>query len=322
MKLYLAPMADLTHAPFRELVRRYCPETICMTEMINIRYIKSTNPEDDPYLTPYNGEDSLIAQVIGKEEEDFRTVIPKIEKLSHISGINLNLGCTKGRFQKYGWGAALLTYPEKIENILKVIKGSTKLPVSVKMRVPQNTDNFIRLLNIFDSLSINFVAVHPRHPEDGFRKKARWELIGLAVRESSIPIVGNGDIFSPEDAERMIESTGASGVMVGRAALIRPWIFRDIKDHIDGRHIQDPPEPTEPVILMAEGIKRYLPENWWSKRMDSFLYWYLQNFSHALFYLRKTRKAKDIDHKTEIACKLIEKEHFRSYPVSPFLSLC
>ena len=321
MKLALAPMVDLTHPAFRQLVAEFGGCDLFFTEMVNVRVLKSIPPEKDPYLTPANSDRPLIVQLVGKEPEDFGKAVDKLEKLQWFSGYNLNFGCTKGKIQRYGWGASLLKEPYLIREIIRTVKASTSKPVSVKIRSPHGHDisKLMRLAEVFEEENVDFIVFHPRAPEDGFRRPARWEELSFLKRRVTLKVIGNGDVFSPQKAVEMVEKTGVDGVMIGRAALIRPWIFRDIKYHIKNGCIPPAPSLEEPVKKMGTFIQKFLPENWWIKRLDNFLYWYLQNTENALFYVKVIRKVFSFEEKLEKSIEFLSRETARNYPVTPFL---
>ena len=321
MLLMLAPMVNITHAAFRELVHRYCSEVVLVSEMVNVRYLRGTSPDKDPYLLPYSGERDLWIQLVGRDVEDFEIAVDSMKLLNYTKGYNLNLGCVKGRFQRFKWGAHLLDDPDQIEQILSVLDLSGK-PLSVKMRYVEDRGLLERLLAIFERYGLDFVVVHARTVDEGFRERAKWARIRDVVSRTDLRVVGNGDVFSPGDAVRMLEETGACGVMVGRAAAIRPWIFRDIMSAFKGVPFEDPPDPVEPVLFMAEAVRRYLPGEWWEKRFMEFMRWYLQNFDFALYYLRQLNRADGFEAKVDVACKLLSGERMRPYPVRPFLFNC
>ncbi len=322
MKLALAPMVNLTHAAFRELVACFGGCDLFFTEMVNVRMLKATSPEKDPYLIPAKGDRPLIVQLVGRNPADFEYALEKLDKLDYISGYNLNLGCIKGRFQKYGWGASLLKEPSLVEEILAVLKASTR-SLSVKMRIPHgcDEDRLFKFMDIFEKYKLDFVVVHARTPEDGFKRPARWQFLKKIKGNTTLNIWGNGDVFSPYDALKMVDETGVDGVVIGRAALIRPWIFRDTKTYVDEEKIPDNPDLVETIRLFSEYIKRYLPQKWWSKRFDSFLYWFLQNFDNALFYFKKIRGGDSVNEKVNKLISLLSCEKPRNYPIKPFLLL-
>ncbi len=319
----LAPMADLTHPAFRELVASFGGCDFFFTEMININYLKSTNPLKDPYVVPAESDRPLIAQLVGRRPSDFEMAVERLEATGFFSGYNLNLGCTKGKFQRYGWGASLLEEPSLVGEILKAMRRATDKPLSVKMRMPRgrSKDKLLRLLELFENIGIDFVVLHPRTPEEGFSRPARWEEIAFAVEASSLKIVANGDVFSPSDAAKVIDSTGAWGVMVGRAALIRPWILRDIRSYLERARINDPPDAAWVLDKLAGYIRRFLPERWHIKRFKLFLRWFVQNYTNALWILRRL-KGSTLEELVDASKRTLEGLKVRDYPVNPFLFVC
>ncbi|NPA15723.1 MAG: tRNA-dihydrouridine synthase family protein [Deferribacteres bacterium] len=323
VKLALAPMVNLTHAAFRELVAHFGGCRLFFTEMVNVRHLKSLPPSKDPYLFPAERDRPLVVQLVGREPSDFEFAVRRLEELGYTAGYNLNLGCTKGRFQRYGWGASLLEEPSLVDEILSAMSSSTEREISVKMRVPKGfpRGTFPELVEVFERWRVSFLVVHARSPEDGFKRPARWQLLKRIKEQTSLEVWGNGDVFSPEDTLRMVEETGVDGVVIGRAALIRPWIFRDVEACLGGKNPLPFEEAAgEAVELFPQYLMRFLPERWWSKRLDAFLYWFLQNFSGALFYFRKLLKCGDFNSKVLQVKELVEKaKDVRSYPVAPFL---
>lgn len=317
MLLALAPMVDLTHAAFRELVASYGGCNLFFTEMVNVRYLKQTPPQRDPYLKCAISDRPLWVQLVGKEVEDFKIAVKKLNALEYIEGYNLNLGCVKGKIQRFGWGASLLQYPEQVKAIIGAIKEHTEKPVSVKMRIPRGEELFFYLLEIFEEAEVAFIVIHPRTPDQGFTGKADWSWIKKAKAHCRLPIIGNGDLFSPQEADRRLKETGCDGLMFGRAALIRPWILRDTHRYLREGSMPPPPPPAQAVLKMAELIKIYLPQQWWEKRMDNFLRWFLQNFSVGLYIFKKIRKLS-FEEKVKQSVEEIKELPLRQYPVSPF----
>ncbi|WP_158508698.1 tRNA dihydrouridine synthase [Thermosulfidibacter takaii] len=312
-------MVDLTHAAFRELVAFYGSCDLFITEMVNVRYLKSIPPEKDPYLLIGEKDKPLWIQLVGKDLEDFREAIKKLNSLARFEGYNINFGCVKGKIQRFGWGARLLSDMSQIEKILDAVCETSKKPVSVKIRVPEKKADFHKILELLNSYPLAFVAIHARTPFDGFVKRAKWEWIKKAVELSKAPVIGNGDIFSPEDAAKRAESTGCKGVMIGRAALIRPWIFRDVKSYVTAKTLTTPPSPEEPIELMGQFIKKYLPHNWWEKRLNGFLKWYLQNFTYGAFLLKKSLKLP-YEEKIKFLVNEVRELPLRKYPLTPYLN--
>ena len=318
--LCLAPMVNLTHPAFRELVAFLGGCDLYFTEMVNVRILKSFSLEKDPYLRPGFRDRPLWVQLVGRDPRDFRDVALKLKNLDYIEGLNLNLGCLKGSFQRFKWGAHLLKEPQLVSEILKALSYSEK-PLSVKMRIPSpKIDPLLYgLFDVFEKNRISFVIIHARTPEDGFKRPARWSLLKDIAEFASFNIIANGDIFSPKDALTVLSFKGINRVMIGRAALIRPWIFRDIQSFIKTKIIPFPPELPKLVNLMAQFLKELLPKSWWCARFDAFLFWFFQNFDNALFYIKKAKKLRLFEDKVKFALEVVSKEKLRPYPIKPFL---
>ncbi len=321
MKLALAPMVDITHPAFRELVAQLGGCDLFFTEMISIKALKSIPPERDPYLVPGDNDRPLVAQLAGSGSLEFGMAVERIEGLSWISGYNINLGCSKAHIVRCGWGSALVDQPHAVREIVRTIRGMTERPISVKLRSPSGHDmkRLMDLFEVFEKEGVDFVILHPRSPEDGFKRPARWEELKEVKKRFSVKVLGSGDVFSPQDALRMLEETGVDGVVFARGAAIRPWIIRDTRKFLESGVITEPPSLTELVYQFSEFLKRYLPEKWWERRFDTFLRWFLQNFDHALYFLKEIKKIKGFEEKVERTVELIGGERPRSYPVVPFL---
>ncbi len=314
-------MAGLTHAAFRELVASYGGCDLFFTEMLNSRALVYQNPQNDPYLSRGQRDHPLVAQLVGREPEVLAQAVERLEALGDFAGYDLNFGCSRGSIQRYGWGVALMQEPELAATLVRVVKASTPRPVTVKLRSGRQHDPkaLLKLAQILVEAGAKALTLHPRAAREGFKRRARWEEIAFLVRKLPVPVIGNGDVFSPEDAQKMLTDTGCAGVMIGRAALLRPWIFRDIKAYLSQGTYPDPPSAWEPIERLAPLIERYLPENLREKRFELYLFWYLQNFSYGLHYFSQVKRAKGLEEKLILLRRLLKGEKIRPYPARPYL---
>ncbi len=320
-KLLLAPMAGLTHAAFRELVTSYGGCSLYFTEMLNVRALVFQNPEKDPYLIKGTKDRPLFAQLVGKDPELFAKAVKKLDEVFSFDGYDVNFGCARGVIQRYGWGASLLREPRLCVEILLAVKENTAKPISAKIRSPEHRkEELLNLVEEFFKAGISFLTFHPRAPQDGFRRPARWEEISwLKKAFPNFPIIGNGDVFSPQDAQKMLLQCGCEGVMIGRAALLRPWIFRDTLLYLKGEKIPPPPPSLEAPEKLAKLIAYLLPEEIQEKRFELWLFWYLQNFPYGLHYFGKIKKQKGLAAKLALLQELLAKEKIGPYPARPYL---
>ncbi len=314
-------MAGLTHAALRELVASYGGCGLFFTEMLNVRAIVFQNPEKDPYLIRGENDRPLLAQLVGREPDLFARALRRLEALFDFDGYDINLGCTRGAIQRYGWGAALLKEPRLCAEIVTAVKENTTRPVSVKLRSPDhNKESLLRLVEKLMAAGISFLTLHPRSPQDGFRRPARWEEIKwLKEAFPELTVIGNGDVFSPQEAKRMLSENGCDGVMIGRAALLRPWIFRDITLYLQGETLPPAPPGLEAPERFLRLLEKFLPPELQEKRFELWLFWFLQNFPYGLHYFGRLKKQKGLAAKLALLKTLLAGEKIGPYPARPYL---
>ncbi len=317
----LAPMAGLTHAAFRELVAAYGGCTLFFTEMLNVRAIVFQNPAKDPYLITGQRDRPLRAQLVGREPELFARAVKRLEESLAFEGYDVNFGCARGAIQRYGWGVALMKEPGLAAEIIAAVRENTAKPVSAKLRsgFRHEPDQLLRFVDALIKAGVDQITLHPRAADEGFKRPPRWEEIKLLKEAFSLPVIGNGDVFGPEDALRLLESTGCDGVMIGRAALLRPWIFRDVAAFLEQGSYPASPSPLEAPEKMAGLVTTYLPPALQEKRFELWLFWYLQNFSFGLHYFGRVKKERGLAAKLALLRKLLAFEKIGPYPARPYL---
>ncbi len=287
--LVLAPMSELSCAPVRQLIAQIGGCGLFYTEMLNSRIISSCSLKDDPFLI-VGTESPLVAQLVGNDPKRFMISIKRLESMGHFSAFDINMGCSRNSIMRHGWGLALFEDIDNALRVLEAVRKSTDLPVIVKIRsgVTHDVDKMIKKAKAFANLGCDAIVLHPRAKEDGFKRPARWEEIALLKQELDIPVIGNGDIGCSEDIERMFLKTKCDAVMIGRAAIVRPWIFRQAidKDFL--------PDPLKILDMAAENFEQLLPEELASKRFYMFLSWYLRNWPFFTYILRCLDKSLSV----------------------------
>ncbi len=239
--ILLGPMAGVTDSPFRKLCREYgCG--LMFTEMVSAKglYYKD---EKTKRLMAFTPEESPIGlQIFGSEPDIFEAVVPGLDNLG-FSVIDLNLGCPAPKIVKNGDGSALMKDPRLAEAIIRAVIRSTSLPVMVKIRKgwDEASVNAVEIAKIAEASGAAAVTVHGRTRDQFYMGKADWGIIREVKEAVKIPVIGNGDIFTPEDAERLFRETGCDGIMVARGAQGRPWLFSQINAYLSGSPV--PPEP-------------------------------------------------------------------------------
>lgn len=289
-KVSLAPLAGITDWPFRLLCAQLgADETV--TEMISAQgYL--TAPKDsyayrDIMLT-HEGEAPIIAQVFGHRPEYFYEAIRRITDIGDYCGIDINMGCPAPKVTGSGSGSALMKNPELARQIIKTAQGATYLPLSVKMRLgwDENSINVLDFAKMAEGEGAQTITVHGRTRMQQYAGKADWDWIAKVKQSVKIPVIGNGDIFSAEDALAMLQQTGCDGVAVARGALGNPWLFAQIKQSMLGRETSRP--SPEDVLKLALHHARLMAQ--WKGEVRAVV----EMRKHFAWYLKGMRGAAPV----------------------------
>ena len=251
--LILAPLAGITDLAFRLMAREFgCG--LVVTEMVSAMGLVHGGRRTQGLLESDPDEKPLCVQLFGCDAE----VMAKAAAMCQRQGadvIDINMGCPVRKVVKSGAGLALMRDPALAGRIVAAVRRSIRIPLTVKMRSgwSKSEPAAVRIARIAESEGADAVTVHPRYKEPGFSESADWEVIGQVRQTVPIPVIGNGDVASGEDAAAMLERTGCHGVMLGRGALGRPWIFRQITGYLNTG--ETPPDP--PPVRRMEIIRRH-----------------------------------------------------------------
>ena len=240
--LILAPMAGNTQLPFRRLVKEAgC--ALVVTEMVSANGLVHGSKKTEELLASHPDERPVSAQIFGTDPDIMRDAALMVQDTG-ADLIDMNLGCSVRKIVRQGAGVALMRDPERLERILKAVRGAVSIPATVKMRTgwEPSGDQAIRVGRMAEDCGFDAVAIHPRTATQGFGGEADWSLITRLKDSVSIPVIGNGDIREPNDVLRMQSETGCDSVMIGRASIGNPWIFSQTLSLIGGQ------SPTEPDL--------------------------------------------------------------------------
>ena len=240
--LVLAPMAGVTDLPFRSL----CREMSCgllYTEMVSAKAILYRNKNTEPLLQMNHQQHPIAVQLFGSDADIMGDIAAKISEERDFDIIDVNMGCPVPKIVNNHEGSALMKDMPLVEKILKNIVSKVKKPVTIKIRKGFDAQhvNAVEMAKLAEQCGVSAVAVHGRTREQYYSGHADYQIIADVKKNVSIPVIGNGDITSYEDALSMMEETGCDFVMIGRAALGNPWIFRELKAACLGEEI--PPRP-------------------------------------------------------------------------------
>jgi len=255
--LFLAPMAGETGSVLRILCKRMGAGLVC-TELTSSHGLYYKNRRSFEYLRWTDEEHPLAAQLFGAEPE----IMAEAARMCIDAGadlIDINMGCWVPKVAKTGAGASLLKDLKRAAAVMSACVNAGSVPVTIKTRVGWDgcIGSAVEMARVAQDVGVKAVAIHGRTAKQGFTGVADWRPIGEAKAAVSIPIIGNGDVRTPQDAERLFRETGCDGVMIGRAALGNPWIFRETAAYLlDGRTI--PPPTARERLEMAREHARLL----------------------------------------------------------------
>lgn len=326
----IAPMVGLSHAAFRDTVRYFTPEGVeplLFTEMLSTRRLPFEKIERVDELKVCEGERMFVPQILGNEESFIEKSIHKLMPLNPW-GFDINMGCPARQHLRHNWGVKLLGDRDYAAKVVEMTKRHSKVPVSVKMRCgtevadPEFLDQFTRAL---ENAGADWITIHARLQSQKHKGEANYDLVADLRTKRKIPVVVNGDVQTAEDALRIYHSGGADGIMIGRAALARPWILWQIAHSLG--HTESPlafpgmkppetPEEEGRFFLMAmvrfmENLDRYFDNTEKNMRRLRFYVinanrWFL--FGHS--YYSRCMKAKTLSEAIRMTKEMIDTVNF------------
>lgn len=279
-RVVLAPMAGVCNPAFRLIAKEFGTGLVC-AEMVSDKAILHGNKRTMEMLFVDEREKPLSLQIFGGDRESLVEAAKVVDKQTNADIIDINMGCPVPKVTKCDAGARWLLDPNKIYEMVSAVVDAVDKPVTVKMRIGWDDEHIFAVENAraVERAGGSAVSVHGRTREQLYTGKANWDIIKEVKNAVSIPVIGNGDVFSPEDAKRMLEHTGVDGVMIGRGALGNPWmLYRTIQYLGTGELLGDPTprEKMEVAILHLDRLIALKNEAVAVREMRKHLAWYLK----------------------------------------------
>lgn len=275
--IILAPMAGVTDLPFRLLCRELGAGMVCM-EMVSAKAIYYGNKNTEGLLEVHAKEAPSSLQLFGSDPVIISEMAKKIEERP-FAVFDINMGCPVPKVVNNGEGSALMKNPDLAREILRNLVKAVKKPVTVKIRKGFDEEhvNAVEIAKIAEDCGVAAVAVHGRTREQYYSGKADWDIIAAVKDAVSIPVIGNGDVDSPEQAQALLRHTGCDGIMIGRGAQGNPWIFREVAQFLKTGKIPARPdnhEKKELILRHAALQLAYKGEYTGVREMRKHLSWY------------------------------------------------
>jgi nifR3 family TIM-barrel protein len=249
--LILSPMAGVTDYTFRRLIKRRGGVGLVVSEFISVEGLTRNNPKSKRQMHFDDSERPCAVQIFGGQPERMAMGAEMAEEVG-ADILDVNCGCPAPKVVKNGGGSGLLRDLPRLETILKEIKKSISIPLTLKVRTgfTESTINVVDVAKMAEQCGVEHIQVHGRTKEQGYKGLANWEVIRQVKEAVSVPVSGNGDIVSIESGMKRWRESGTDGILIGRGAMQNPWIFRQFQDVLEGREPYQPDLEEKKAVLL------------------------------------------------------------------------
>jgi nifR3 family TIM-barrel protein len=300
-------MAGLTHSALRQILSGYGGVGLLSTEMLSARKLPAESARVSPYLIRTEAEKPMSYQLLTSTAAEIAPAVEKLHRLK-ADAIDLNMGCPAPAVGRIGAGIRLMEQPENVRAIVAEARKRTELPLTAKIRIGiEPSDKKLRdFCSMLADEGIDMLSVHARLKHESFARSPRWEFIARVKEWINIPVVANGGIFSVEDAKHCLAASGADGLMLGRGAAIRPWLFAEVARGVFGSDVGEPAIDLPAVYgMFLEHLELFRPP-YRLGRLKEFTHYFARNYKFGHHLASRVQSSESVEEARERAGMFFE----------------